>query len=524
MKKLTYLVTLAGSLFIATSCVDLNQEPQSFITEEDYIASMDQSALESAVSALYKDLWANNYGFNCITQRIQVCADEITYRAAKVGNQLANYERLSPSISDNTKDYDQSWAYFYTVINNANKLINKTAIPESEEAAKKFEATLAEAYFLRGLSYFYLVRMYGDIPLIMGDEDLAKDAVRTPVEEIYDKAIVPSLKYAVEKLPETPRAGNSSTPTKWAAETCLADVYITMAGWPLKKKEYYAEAAKLAKDVLDNNKYHKEETNYEDLWKENNKNSNEFMFCLHHSQANNVMASNYGKSYYPVNYYDMSDSDDKKWAVRSGWADYYARKEAYLNYPNDKRKEWNFMTKWRSSEAAETGTTSDGKPIYGEITWEESSDGLPCISKYYDYDQGYPADKAQANGVTSIYRLADAKLLYAEASTRATESVTPQAIEAVRSLQERAGYDDAGIKKVPDDVNYSDFLKIVSNERSYELYAEMRRWFELVRTEQVSVKRAETWNGSLFQTQGHYYFPIPSQQILLTGWKNNKGY
>ena len=328
------------------------------------------------------------------------------------------------------------------------------------------------------------------------------------------------MKYAVENLPETPRVGNSSTPTKWAAETCLADVYITMAGWPLKKgQEYYALAAEVAKDVLDNNGYHKQEANYEDLWKEANKNSSEFMFCLHHSHANKVMASNYGKSYYPVNFFDASSN-----TVRSGWADYYARKEAYLNYPDDKRKEWNFMAEWPSSEGEVVGTTSNGKPIYGTITWEESSDGLPCISKYYDYDQGYPGQNAQANGVTCIYRLADAKLLYAEASTRATGSVNSQAVEAVRSLQNRAGYAERGIPEVSTSVSADDFLNIVSNERNYEFYAEMRRWFELVRTEQVSVKRAETWNGSLFQTQNHYYFPIPSAQILLTGWTNNAGY
>ena len=520
MKKLTYLATLAGSLFLATSCVDLDQEPQSIITEEDYIASMDQAALESAVSALYNNLWGSNYGFNSRIQRIQVCADEITYRAAKAGNELANYDRLSPNIAANTADFDNTWKDFYAVINNANKLINKSAVPEDAAAAATFKSTLAEAYFLRGLSYFYLVRMYGDVPLIMGDEDLEGDVQRTSVEEVYNTAIIPSLEYAVENLPETPRAGNSSTPTKWAAETCLADVYITMAGWPLKKgQEYYALAADAAKDVLDNNGYHQQEGNYSDLWLESNKNSSEFMFCLHHSHANKVMASNYGKSYYPFNYFDITSN-----TARSGWADYYARAEKFNEYPDDARKEWNFMTEWHSTEAEIIGQDDKGKDIYGTITWQESSDGLPCISKYYDYDQGYPGQNAQANGVTSIYRLADAKLLYAEASTRATNSVNSQAIEAVRSLQERAGYAERGIPEVADGVSADEFLNIVSNERSYEFFAEMRRWFELVRTEQVSVKRAEAWNGSLFQTQGHYYFPIPSAQILLTGWQNNPGY
>ena len=116
MKKLTYLATLAGSMLLAASCVDLNQDPQSFITEEEYIANMDQSALESAVSALYNNLWGSNYGFNSRIQRIQVCADEITYRAAKAGNQLANYDRLSPSISANTQDFDNTWKDFHVEI------------------------------------------------------------------------------------------------------------------------------------------------------------------------------------------------------------------------------------------------------------------------------------------------------------------------------------------------------------------------------------------------------------------------
>ena len=40
MKKLAYIV-ITSSMFLTTSCVDLTQEPQSFITEEEYIARMD---------------------------------------------------------------------------------------------------------------------------------------------------------------------------------------------------------------------------------------------------------------------------------------------------------------------------------------------------------------------------------------------------------------------------------------------------------------------------------------------------
>ena len=46
MKKLAYIATIACSMFLTTSCVDLTQEPQSFITDEDYIASMDLTGLQ----------------------------------------------------------------------------------------------------------------------------------------------------------------------------------------------------------------------------------------------------------------------------------------------------------------------------------------------------------------------------------------------------------------------------------------------------------------------------------------------
>ena len=512
MKKLTYLATLAGSMLIATSCVDLNQEPQSFISEEEYISTINQESLEKAVSALYNNLWHDNYGFNSRIQRIQVCADEITYRAAKPGNELAYYDQLSPNIGANTADFDTSWELFYFTIANANKIIHYSAAPAdaTEKEVAKFNGVLAEAYFLRGLSYFYLVRMYGNIPIIPenGYETVINCPLSTP-DEVYTQMIVPSLEYAVTWLPETPRSGNSSTPTKWAAETCLADVYITMAGWPLKKEGYYAKAAEAAKDVLDNNTYHEQLADYASLWKEANKNNKEFMFCLHHSQANKVMASNYGKSYYPTDFYDINIGK-----APGGWADYYARKEAFEKYPNDKRKEWNFMTEWYS--------TANNNQL---TSWQDSPDGLPCISKYYNYNQGDPAASAQANGVTCIYRLADAKLLYAEASTRATGTVNQDALNAINDIQRRAGYEDPDINiQLTTTTDPQAFLEAVSNERSYEFYAEMRRWFELVRTEQVSVKRADKWNGSFFQTQGHYYFPIPSAQILLTGWTNNPGY
>lgn len=504
MKKLIYIAALASSMFTTTSCVDLTQEPQSFITEEEYIKRMDLESLQKATTALYTDLWQGNYGFNCRLQRINVCADDITYRAAKANNELAYYARLTPNITANTADFDTTWGLFFTVISNANKLINNTVIPSDETQAKAYQSVLGEAYFLRGLSYFYLVRMYGDVPLVLNGPDATVNMPRTSVAEIYDKAIVPSLKTAVDWLPKTSR-NVSATPSKWAAEACLADVYMTMAGWPLKKgQEYYALAASSAKDIIDNAGLILTDE-YSELWKEANKaQTNELMFAIHHD-AGLKTASNYGKSYYPADFYP-----------NAGWADYYANEDFYLNYPNDDRKAWNYMTEWEIKAKDEKG-----EDIGKLVNYKDSGDKLPAISKYYDYDAGAPGKSAQANGITCIYRYADVLLMYAEASTRATNSVNADALDAIQKVQKRAGYADSQLTTTTDPTA---FTTAVFNERGWEFFAEMKRWFDLVRLEKVSDVKSDVWQGSLFETNHHYYFPVPFQQIELTQWTNNAGY
>lgn len=498
MKKIKYIAILAGVTLLATSCVDLTQEPKSFITEEEYMASIDLESLQKAATGLYKDLWQGNYGFNCRLQRLNVSADDITYSPTKANNPLDYFERLTPNLSANDADFATPWSLFYTVINNANKLINNVVVPQDATTAAKYQAVLGEAYFLRGLSYFYLVRLFGDVPLVLQSSTSSAQMPRTAVADIYDKVIVPSLEQAVSWLPEKSRSGFSSTPSKWAAEACLADVYMTMAGWPLNKgQEYYSKAAVAAKDIIDKSGL-KLTANYEDLWKEAKKtDANEHLFAIHHSAVQKV-ASNYGKSYYPKDFYP-----------NAGWADYYSTEKFYLNYPADSRRTWNFMTDW------DAGTKASHKVI----NYKNSVDKLPAISKYYDYNEGAPGKSAQANGITCIYRYADVLLMYAEASTRATGSVNAQALASLNAVQNRANS-----PIVTTTTNATEFEQAVFNERGWEFFAEMKRWFDLVRLEKVSEVKPTEWANSTFKTYKHYYMPVPYQQINLTGWTNNAGY
>lgn len=498
MKKYIYAAALFASSLSMNSCVSLDQDPQSFLRFETF--PKDASNLASAADALYVDLWNGNYGLNCRLQRINVGADDVTYRAAKPNNPLALIEDLYPNITQNDADFSTLWSLFTKAIYDSGKIITETPVNEADNSkeAVALRAVVGEAYFVRGLSYFYLVRLFGDVPLILTPEDAEKkDMQRVAVADIYDKVIVPDMERAVKWLPATSRTKDASTPSKWAAEAALGDVYMTMAGWPLKRDGYYAEAEKVLGDAIQNSGL-KLSTHYADLWKEANKTTEkEFLFGIMHSNANKK-ASNYGKSYYPSDF-----------APNAGWSDYYASEKFYLAYPNDERKAHNFMTEWNTKK--------------GVVNYKNSADKLPAISKYYDYNDGLPGKSAQSNGITCIYRYADILLMYAEASVRATNSVSAKATNALQEVQKRAqGYaDDATVTTT---TNPSEFLDAVFDENGWEFFAEMRRWFDLVRLEKLKDVKPTEWANSLFKANNHYYFPVPYTQIELTNWANNAGY
>ncbi len=499
MKKYIYAAALFASSLSMNSCVSLDQDPQSFLRFETF--PKDASNLASAADALYVDLWNGNYGLNCRLQRINVGADDVTYRAAKPNNPLALIEDLYPNITQNDADFSTLWSLFTKAIYDSGKIITETPVNEADNSkeAVALRAVVGEAYFVRGLSYFYLVRLFGDVPLILTPEDAEKkDMQRVAVADIYDKVIVPDMERAVKWLPATSRTNDASTPSKWAAEAALGDIYMTMAGWPLNKgKEYYAKAESVLGDAIQNSGL-KLSTHYADLWKEANKTTEkEFLFGIMHSNANKK-ASNYGKSYYPSDF-----------APNAGWSDYYASEKFYLAYPNDERKAHNFMTEWNTKK--------------GVVNYKNSADKLPAISKYYDYNDGLPGKSAQSNGITCIYRYADILLMYAEASVRATNSVSAKATNALQEVQKRAqGYaDDATVTTT---TNPSEFLDAVFDENGWEFFAEMRRWFDLVRLEKLKDVKPTEWANSLFKANNHYYFPVPYTQIELTNWANNAGY
>lgn len=146
------------------------------------------------------------------------------------------------------------WKDFYSVIGNANAVIKygPTVLEKDPTFAPEvMNSYVGEAKFMRALAYFYLVRTFGEVPLVLEPYvDDEKEFTQAKVsEEAVLNQIIADLKEAVTKC--KPGYGdvakNKGRATCWAAYTLLADVYL----WA----ENYAGALEACNKVITSGQY-----------------------------------------------------------------------------------------------------------------------------------------------------------------------------------------------------------------------------------------------------------------------------
>lgn len=252
-KKLLYTgCFMAASMLSLTSCGDFLDEdpkgqlnPDTFYTiEDDYTAG---------VNTLYDKVNQTQSWTNPMYPQWQ--GDDIT---ANPGSNKQACAALDAFDSDGAnKGVTEAWTQHYAVIKTANLIIEGSEKFPDDKA--KIATALGNAHFWRAYSYYYLVRVFGKLPIITKTNIEQFDAQPSEIEKVYE-LIVQDLKDAINELPtgydkEPARLfGVDVWATKQAAQSTLAAVYMSMAGYPLNKgTEYYKLAAELAKDVITNN-------------------------------------------------------------------------------------------------------------------------------------------------------------------------------------------------------------------------------------------------------------------------------
>ncbi len=185
---------------------------------------------------------------------------------------------LAADIDNFTLNSDNSyiaglWRGYYAGISRTNVAMNDLPKATSLLSPAQINTQIGEMHFLRAYFYFNLVRMFGGVPLVLTVPTGPRNQdssfyYRATVTDVYNKAIIPDLKFAIANLP-LKSATDVGRATKGAAETLLAKVDMYLKNW--------AACDSLAADVISSGQYQLM-PDYSVLWRQAGDNCAESIF------------------------------------------------------------------------------------------------------------------------------------------------------------------------------------------------------------------------------------------------------
>ena len=231
------------SLF-TTSCEDFLKAPlpPDKITTDKVFGSA--STIEMAMLGTYSKA-SDFYGAGGIVYSTESLADNLSRNPPLAMDIMSNSE-----YDLNTSDsFSSLWSRPYSVIYEANVMLENLPVSTAKLSTQVIDQYLAQNLFIRALMHFELLRLFGDVPLILkSDPAESKLIARSPKADVYT-SIIADLKDAINKLPETNISGMDARrcANKNVAKALLARVYLHMGDW--------ANAETYATEVINSGKY-----------------------------------------------------------------------------------------------------------------------------------------------------------------------------------------------------------------------------------------------------------------------------
>ena len=254
--KLRYILIIALTIIIS-SCKDtLVEEPKSFISPDQFFTS--ESEVESAIYGVYDFLHDGNLG-----------GGHFFY--GEEGSDISA-GRLTTFRRGLIQQFDGGlgvWRTHYSAIGAANMVISRLESSENFSAAFK-EEIIAEAKFLRAFFYYQLNMYWGNVPVWLGELDLAEvETLPNTTPNDVRKQIIEDLIDASNGLPTT--AAQEGRVTSWTAKGLLARVYLFEKDWQ--------KAIDMANDVI-NNSDHELVATHQELFDWQNKSNSEMLHVI----------------------------------------------------------------------------------------------------------------------------------------------------------------------------------------------------------------------------------------------------
>lgn len=525
------IISLLLVMMLSTSCKKfLDEVPRDEISSGQYFQNPKHA--ENAVNALYRSgapqLYASNLGAYSGSRMMFG-----PYMSGYIDNEFkgqeihVQYAQNMTLNGTNLSSYLQGiWSSIYTGISRANNAIKYIPITPGL-SAEKIKQLSAEAKFFRAYGYFQLVRMYGGVPLITEPyENISNmDVAKSSVEQVYN-LITSDLEYAINEggLSDVAMVNNGARITKGAAATLLADVYLTMSGFPLKK-DMSAKAALNARLVINSGKYslttHQLDVNgevipassaYNKLRLADNS-ANEYIYYFEYAVG--IATSTYASWSLPA-----TVTSETKFAITANT--YGPTAKFLLGYHKTQDLRIQEKQFFHSSLTKSNGSTLNF-----------------ATAPYLWQDEEATFKTATSGKDQPIYTYSDPLLIAAEAIAMSA-GVTTEAVDYLAQVRGRAYWkDDVTVMKTQlSQLSKEDFIKEVWKERYRELVFEGRIWFDIQRTRLFPVPAADGSGNILFEPViGHannfgaiiqeknLLFPIATDELQRNGsLVQNPGY
>jgi len=478
----TKILNNAIVFFIITlsSCSDfLNLQPDYLINEKSFYKTTND--FEASVMGTYASLQESTYALLALTE---LTTDNLTVTLQSPG--VSELECDEVRLSSNNEYIHSIWNACYGAISRSNNLLGRLEdAPIADQEKNKYRG---EAYFVRGYSYFILVRLFGPVQLVekafrSPNEIAASDMSRKSVNDIYD-FIIRDLEQASELLQGLTMPGKGRA-SSGAAKALLGKVYLT-------QKEF-EKAGSILKSVIDSEQYALV-NNYAALFDKQNDDLPESLFEIKYLSGNVGEGNSFALHFVPTAYGGMALFPGNQ----LGGGRLSPTRDLANAYENgDVRK---------NASISDSVPMSDGSTVrmlYGK--------------KFVDFTASNIADM---NNNFTVLRYADVLLMYAEVLNETGKTADAQSY--INLVRKRAGL--AGISGLSKD----QVSLALEKERRVEFLYEGHRWFDLVRTGRILVVLNKYFADSGFSYSVEDYeslMPIPQREIDINpALEQNPGY
>lgn len=413
-------------LFAAGSCdkyVDTPLPKNELLSELPFL---DDKTANAAVVGVYANMNSFNYYFSnvLINFLTAIQADDMYYFTSSANFDVFRQNNLLPS-SQYVETY---WSDLYSFVYHANACI-KGLTESSTLTPSTKDRLLGEAYFQRAFFYFYLVNLYGDVPLVLSTDYLETQLLGREAAPVVFTQIIADLKEAKRLMTDDYPSGNKVRPNRVAASALLARTYLYTKQYALAE----AEAA----TVISNQTYGLE-TNLNNVFLAN---SREAIWQLQPVNIGGGRNTWEGFTGTPV--------------MPNGTA-IFRLDTTYLIEKFETGDER--LSNWTGFR-----TTAAGATYYFPYKYKIRTDPSGVVSEY-----------------SMVMRMAEQWLIRAEA--RIQQGKLDLGRQDLDSIRHRAG-----LLPLPTSLDKDQLLLAVEKERKFELFTEWgHRWFDLKRTNRAT--------------------------------------